>query len=84
MKINITWVAGAFILGSILGFNFGTGQYSNLWDMDRNGLKDLNNYMADDDTQRLGIAIITEQQTYTTQSVDSEKWQMKAGFFQKT
>lgn len=55
-------------------------EIKNLWDSQRSGLMDLNRIMAKDKTRRLGIAIVTEQDTYIVQSLDPNVAQLQAFF----
>lgn len=57
-------------------------QMKYIWDPERHGLSDLNKMLKDDKTQRLGMAVITEKQVYTIQSVDQKKVQLRAAFFE--
>lgn len=78
-KIGLT----ALIL--IIGFYAGSAttryfETSNLWDNERNGLTDLNSLMKHDKSKRLGIAILTQENTYTVQSFDPNRVALKAEF----
>lgn len=76
LLIIVFYVLGIFS-GNAITRHF---EIKNLWDIDRNGLSDLNMGMAKDKTQRLGLAVITEKATYAIQSIDSREYQMFAGF----
>lgn len=80
---DIVWmVIVSVFLGYVVYFNIGDKMYTypNIWPPEREALRMLNRRMKDDKSQRLGIAVITEQETYISQSLNSEKVQMVAGF----
>ena len=82
---EIIWTLIAVIfLGYVVYFNIGDKMYTypNIWPPEREGLRILNRAMKDDKSERLGIAVITEKQVYTTQSLNPEKVQIKAAFFE--
>ena len=63
---GVTLLAGVFIFGLVLGFNWGGLETVNIWPKDRDGLYMLNKSMASDKSERLGIVVITEQNQYQT------------------
>lgn len=74
----------AIFLGWVIWFNIADRMYTypNVWPIEREGLRILNRAMKEDKTERLGIAVITEKQVYTTQSIDPQKFQLRAAFFE--
>ena len=64
-----------FIIGFVLGFNAG-GQGNTLkylWDENREGLKDLNQMMKADKSERLAAVFFTQEKRYHAMAFDSNK-----------
>lgn len=86
MKLKeIAWfVLGVIFIVAVIWFNVADKMYNypNIWPTEREGLRILNRAMKDDKSERLGIAVITANQIYTAQSLDQNKVQLRAAFFE--
>ena len=67
-------IVGATCLASGFAAGMNTGRvyygHTHIWDIDRNGLNDLDENMKQDTSERKAVMVFTEKGTYSTQSIE--------------
>lgn len=72
-------------IGFVIGFNVGGAgnTLNNLWDSERDGLRQLNERMAEDKSERLAVCVMTQKSVYVTQALDADRYKVQCGILEK-